>query len=315
MGTERAAPRVLSFDEARARLLAGRSAASRPSASPLGEAGGRVLAEDARRAASRCRRFDNSAMDGYAVATADLQGGGPVDARGRRREQRGHGARRGSRAARRAASSRARPVPARADAVVMQEHVDARGRRDPARRAAARRAAHPARGGGPRARRRRDRRGDAAVRRARWRSRRCSSAPSSPSRAGRASPSCARATSCARRATRRARRPSPSRTARRSSALARQAGADVRVAPIARDEPARHAARRRAGARRNATCSLTVGGVSVGDHDVVRPALERAGVDARLLAGRHQAGQAARVRAQRGARTSSACRATRRAPS
>jgi molybdopterin molybdotransferase len=60
-------------------------------------------------------------------------------------------------------------------------------------------------------------------------------------------------------------------------ALAAQAEADVRVAPIARDEPA---AMQRAieQALDGTDVLLTVGGVSVGDHDVVRPALERAGV-------------------------------------
>ncbi len=61
------------------------------------------------------------------------------------------------------------------------------------------------------------------------------------------------------------------------AALARQAGADVRVAPIVRDDPA--AVDRALGdALDGADVVVTVGGVSVGDYDVVRPALERAGV-------------------------------------
>jgi molybdopterin molybdotransferase len=59
--------------------------------------------------------------------------------------------------------------------------------------------------------------------------------------------------------------------------LARQAGAVVRVAPIVRDDPG--AVDRALGdALGEADVVVTVGGVSVGDYDVVRPALERAGV-------------------------------------
>jgi molybdopterin molybdotransferase len=59
--------------------------------------------------------------------------------------------------------------------------------------------------------------------------------------------------------------------------LARQAGADVRVAPIVRDEPGA-VDQAIVDAIEGADVLVTVGGVSVGDHDVVRPALERAGV-------------------------------------
>jgi len=61
------------------------------------------------------------------------------------------------------------------------------------------------------------------------------------------------------------------------AALARQAGANVRVAPIARDDP-KATQRAIEQALAGTDVLLTVGGVSVGDHDVVRPALERAGV-------------------------------------
>jgi molybdopterin molybdotransferase len=60
-------------------------------------------------------------------------------------------------------------------------------------------------------------------------------------------------------------------------ALARQAWAEVRVAPIARDDAA-GTLRAIEAALDGTDVLLTVGGVSVGDHDVVRPALERAGV-------------------------------------
>jgi molybdopterin molybdotransferase len=60
-------------------------------------------------------------------------------------------------------------------------------------------------------------------------------------------------------------------------ALARGAAADVRLAPIAKDDP-EETLRAIEQALEGADVLVTVGGVSVGDHDVVRPALERAGV-------------------------------------
>jgi molybdopterin molybdotransferase len=61
-------------------------------------------------------------------------------------------------------------------------------------------------------------------------------------------------------------------------ALAEQAGAVVRVGPLVGDD--REAARAAIEeGLRGADLLVTVGGVSVGDHDVVRPALERAGVE------------------------------------
>jgi molybdopterin molybdotransferase len=61
------------------------------------------------------------------------------------------------------------------------------------------------------------------------------------------------------------------------AATARAAGAIARVAPFVRDdaEIARAAV---AEALRGSDLVVTVGGVSVGDHDVIRPALEAAGV-------------------------------------
>jgi molybdopterin molybdotransferase len=61
------------------------------------------------------------------------------------------------------------------------------------------------------------------------------------------------------------------------TALAERAGAVVRVAPLVGDD--RDAtARAVADAIRRSDLLVTVGGASVGDHDLVRPALERAGV-------------------------------------
>ncbi len=61
------------------------------------------------------------------------------------------------------------------------------------------------------------------------------------------------------------------------SAMARRAGAVARVAPFVRDD-AEVAARAFDTALAASDLLVTIGGVSVGDHDVVRPALERAGV-------------------------------------
>ncbi|HVU05143.1 MAG TPA: gephyrin-like molybdotransferase Glp [Polyangiaceae bacterium] len=61
------------------------------------------------------------------------------------------------------------------------------------------------------------------------------------------------------------------------AALAREAGADVVVSAPAKDDPEETRARIRA-ALDASDVLVTIGGVSVGDHDVVRPALEAAGV-------------------------------------
>jgi molybdopterin molybdotransferase len=61
------------------------------------------------------------------------------------------------------------------------------------------------------------------------------------------------------------------------SALASASGAEVRVAPFVRDDADTTAAAV-ASALRGSDVLVTVGGVSVGDHDRVRPALEASGV-------------------------------------
>ena len=61
------------------------------------------------------------------------------------------------------------------------------------------------------------------------------------------------------------------------AALARQAGALVRIAAIARDDRD-EVGRAITAALEGTDVLLTIGGVSVGDHDLVRPALERVGV-------------------------------------
>src|SRR5580704_9715665 len=66
---------MLSFDDARLRLLSGVARLS-PERVPLSEAAGRVLAEDLV-ARDPLPRFDNSAMDGYAVSAESLDGEPP----------------------------------------------------------------------------------------------------------------------------------------------------------------------------------------------------------------------------------------------
>lgn len=61
------------------------------------------------------------------------------------------------------------------------------------------------------------------------------------------------------------------------AACARRAGAIARLAPFVRDDPA-DTERAVAAALRGTDVLVTIGGVSVGDRDYVRPALERAGV-------------------------------------
>lgn len=63
---------------------------------------------------------------------------------------------------------------------------------------------------------------------------------------------------------------------------ARMAGANARIAPFVRDneDAAREAIQ---SALRSSDVCVTIGGVSVGDHDVIRPALEKAGVSLDFL--------------------------------
>jgi molybdopterin molybdotransferase len=73
------APELISVEEARARVLA-RAARLEAEAVPVGQAVGRVLAEDAT-SADDVPGFDNSAMDGFAVRAADTEAaaeGSPV---------------------------------------------------------------------------------------------------------------------------------------------------------------------------------------------------------------------------------------------
>jgi molybdopterin molybdotransferase len=280
MGTEHDRPdasdlsdELLAFDGARARILQHvRRVGSERVA--LTEAAGRVVADDLV-AGGPLPPFDNSAMDGYAVATADLVGDGPwtLDVAGESSAGilppwLANGA-----ACRIFTGA---PVPERADAVVMQEHVTRDGD-------VVRLASRPRRGQNIR-RAGEDLASDSVA----------IAAGTRLSAGG-----LALAGMLGRSEIVVSRRPvvtivctgdelrSPGDEARPASipesnsaplaALARQAGATVRVAPIARDDP-RATQRALEQALDGTDLLLTVGGVSVGDHDVVRPALERAGV-------------------------------------
>jgi len=264
---------LLAFDAARSRLLADVRRTG-PERVAVAEAAGRVLCEDLV-AQGPLPPFDNSAMDGYAVATADLEGGGPfvLDVAGE------SSAGKAPPWLARGAACRiftGAPVPERADAVIMQEHVT---RDDDVVRFAARpRPGQNVRRAGE------DLAGDAVA---------------IPARTRLTAGGVALAAMLGRSEVPVSRRPvvtilctgdelrSPGDEPRPASipesnsaplaALARQAGAVVRIAPITRDDP--RATRRAIEQALDGTdVLLTVGGVSVGDHDVVRPALEQAGV-------------------------------------
>jgi molybdopterin molybdotransferase len=111
---------VLSFDEARARILTGVTPVETETVG-LSDAAGRVLGESLH-ATSPIPGFDYSAMDGYAVATGDFSGDGPwtLPVVGESRT--------GKLAPDRMQGTACRiftgaPIPAGADAVVMQEDV------------------------------------------------------------------------------------------------------------------------------------------------------------------------------------------------
>jgi molybdopterin molybdotransferase len=263
----------LAFAEARSRLFAAATLLP-PERLPIALAAGRVLCTDVV-APGPLPPYDHSAMDGYAASTTDVTGSGPwaLSVAGE------------SSAGRQAPALAPRtccriytgaPLPSRADVVIMQENVERDGdviRFDVRPKAGQ----HIRRAGEDLAQ------GAIAV-------------PSGT----RLSPGClALAAMLGRCEVTVARRPLvtilctgdellepgghprpasiPESNSAALAALARQASAEVRVAPIARDDPS---ATQRAieGALDGTDVLVTVGGVSVGDHDVVRPALERAGV-------------------------------------
>lgn len=266
---------MLSLDEARGRLLAGVGRLSIERL-PLGLCAGRVLAEDLS-ADEALPAFDHSAMDGYAVRTTDFEPSGPWTLAVR---SDGDGSA-GSPALPLQPRTAARiftgaPIPSGADAVVMQERV--------------------ARSGGvivvdarPEVGQHIRRAGEDLARGALVFAAGTRLGPGGlalAAMAGRVELPVARrprvtilCTGNELRGPGEAARPAtiPESNSVALAALAEQTGATARVAPIARDDAA-GVERAVRDALEGTDVLLTVGGVSVGDHDVVRPALQRAGV-------------------------------------
>ncbi|WP_438009771.1 gephyrin-like molybdotransferase Glp [Sorangium sp. So ce321] len=264
---------MIPFDEALARLLA-TAVPVGPERVSLDDAVGRVLAEDIA-AADAMPAFDYSSMDGYAVASADLAGSGPwkLPVRGESAAGRPLPALDPGTACRIFTGAR---LPPGSDTIVPQEDVARTGDEIALREApragawVRRRGADLAEGAVALRRGARLTPGKVALAAALDRpsvlvARRpvitvlCSGdelrAPGSPGVAGSV----------------------PESNSYFVAATARAAGAAVRVAPFVPDDAAR-AAQAVSTALRGSDLVVTVGGVSVGDHDVVRPALEAAGV-------------------------------------
>ncbi|MFT3771237.1 MAG: molybdopterin molybdotransferase MoeA [Minicystis sp.] len=264
---------MLPFSEALARLLSSVQPLG-PERVSLDEACGRVLAEDIA-APTPLPPFDYSSMDGYALAAGDLAGEGPWDlpvvgesAAGGETPDLAPGT-----ACRIFTGAR---LPAGADAVVMQERVERSGDRITLRARVR---------AGDHLRRRGEDLAEGAVALARG-------MRINPGRV-------ALAAAIERPELLVARRPivtilcsgdelrSPGRPGKPGSvpesngyfvaAAARAAGAIARVAPFVPDEP-EHARRAVHDALRASDVVVTIGGVSVGDRDVMKAALEAAGV-------------------------------------
>ena len=265
---------MLTFEEARARILTGASRLGQESI-PLAEAAGRVLAERIV-ATHPLPPFDHSAMDGYAMRVADLVGGGPF------RLRVGPDESRAGRAAPSLAPGEAcriftgATLPQGADTVVMQEDVTRDGDQINL-------VARPRPGAHVRSAGEDIRPGQEAL------------AEGTRLLPGHLSLSA----SLDRGALVVARRPSvaivctgdelrapgssggpasiPESNGVALAALVRQVGGEPRILPSIGDDLDATAAALE-GALAGADLVLTVGGVSVGDHDLVRPALERVGV-------------------------------------
>ena len=111
---------LMSVDEALERLLAGASAVTETESVPTLSATDRVLAVD-QRSGMNVPPMDNSAMDGYAVRLADVGGPGTRLKIAQRIMAGSVGAALASGAAARIFTGA--PIPAGADAIVMQEHA------------------------------------------------------------------------------------------------------------------------------------------------------------------------------------------------
>jgi molybdopterin molybdotransferase len=272
---------MLTFDEAQARILALARSAAAPQARAwaservsLDDACGRVLGEDVASPAF-VPAFDYSAMDGYAVATASFAGEGPwtLDVRGESKTGAVPEALVPGTACRIFTGAE---IPAGADAVVMQEKVERKG--DVASFATSPRA-------GQHIRRRGEDLARGAIALTRGTRLRASHV--------------ALAATMDRAWLEVARRPVvtilgtgdelrapggspapgtiPESNGVALRAMATHAGAIARVGPAVKDD--REATERAFDAAlRGTDVLITVGGVSVGDHDLVRPALEAIGV-------------------------------------
>lgn len=264
---------MIPFEEALSRLLA----TARPVGAervPLEDASGRVLAEDII-AADAMPAFDYSAMDGYAIASSDLVGSGPF-----RLPVRGESAAGGllpslapQTACRIFTGAR---LPAGADAIVPQEDAPRSGDEislQEAPRAGAwvrRRGADLAEGAVALSRGTRLTPGRVAL----------AAALDRPHLSVARRPIVT--VLCSGDELRSPGAPGPTGTIPDSNgyfvaAAARAAGATVRVAPFVPDDAARAASAVSLGLR-GSDLLVTIGGVSVGDRDVIRPALEAAGV-------------------------------------
>lgn len=265
---------MLPFDEALARILALGSPPLPPERIALEDADGRILAEDLV-AAADLPGFDYSAMDGYALRAADFVGEPPL-----RLPVRGE-SRTGAVPEALAAGSTMRiftgaALPDGADTVVMQENVTRDGD-------VAVFTARPRTGQNVR------RRGDdlragavALARGTRLRPAHLALAAS----LDRSELDVAARPEVAILATGdELRRPGtdaipgtiPESNTVALRAMARRAGARARLLPYVRDDRAA-TERAFAAALAEADVVVTIGGVSVGDHDLVRPALEAVGV-------------------------------------
>jgi molybdopterin molybdotransferase len=265
---------LLPFSEALSRLLASAKPVGAERV-PLEEADGRVLAEPIF-APFPMPAFDHSSMDGYALASADLRGGGPWEL-----PVAGESAAGGELPVLTPGTScrifTGAQLPEGADAVVKQEDVERRGDsivlRDPVKAGAyVRHKGTDLREGAPAlAAGSRLTPGKLALAAALDRpllllARRpvvsvlCTGdelrAPGEPGRAGTVAES----------------------NGTFVAATARAAGAITRVLPYVRDDET-EAARAVADALRGSDLVVTIGGVSVGDRDVMRPALAAGGVE------------------------------------
>lgn len=263
---------MLRFEEALARILSLAEPPLGAEAIALEDADGRVLAEDLV-APSDLPAFDYSAMDGYAVRAADLEETERLPVRGESRPGVVPAALEAKACMRIFTGAE---LPHGADAIVMQEDVTREGD-------AARVAKKPRAGQHVRKRGADIRAGAVAIARG--------------TRLRPAHLALAAATDRAQLTV--AARPvvavlatgdelrAPGSAARSGTipdantvalrALARRAGANARVFPFVRDE--RDATEKAfAAALEEADVLVTIGGVSVGDHDLVRPALEAVGV-------------------------------------